>query len=83
MEQRWYKAWPTWCPKTLEVEEPTSEYIRNWAELAPDRIALTFYGNDFMAQRLPRSQLPSKMLRYTSLSLRKILLLSPHIGGSP
>lgn len=46
MERRWHKVWPMWVPKTLEVEKPTSEYIRDWALLTPDRIALTFYGRD-------------------------------------
>jgi acyl-CoA synthetase (AMP-forming)/AMP-acid ligase II len=46
MEYRWHKVWPMWVPKTFEVEKPTSEYIRDWGELTPDGIALTFYGLD-------------------------------------
>ena len=46
MERRWYKVWPTWAPKTLEPEKPACEYIRDWAELRPDAIALSFYGRD-------------------------------------
>jgi long-chain acyl-CoA synthetase len=46
MERRWYKVWPTWAPKTLEPEKPVCEYIRDWAELRPDAIALSFYGRD-------------------------------------
>jgi long-chain acyl-CoA synthetase len=41
-----------WVPKTLEVEKPTSEYIRDWAELTPDRIALSFYGRDMSYREL-------------------------------
>jgi acyl-CoA synthetase (AMP-forming)/AMP-acid ligase II len=52
MERRWHKVWPMWVPKTLEVERPTSEYIRDWAELTPDRIALTFYGRDMTYREL-------------------------------
>lgn len=52
MERRWYKVWPMWVPKTLEVEKPTSEYIREWAELTPDRIALSFYGRDVSYREL-------------------------------
>jgi acyl-CoA synthetase (AMP-forming)/AMP-acid ligase II len=46
MEHRWYKVWPVWAPKTLEVEKPVSEYFRDWAKFTPDRIALSFYGRD-------------------------------------
>lgn len=46
MERRWYKVWPTWVPKTLEPEKPVCEYIRNWAEIRPDAVALSFYGRD-------------------------------------
>jgi acyl-CoA synthetase (AMP-forming)/AMP-acid ligase II len=52
MERRWHKVWPMWVPKTLEVEKPTSEYIRDWAELTPDRIALSFYGRDMSYREL-------------------------------
>jgi long-chain acyl-CoA synthetase len=46
MGRRWYNVWPIWVPKSLEVEKPVSEYIREWARLTPDRIALSFYGRD-------------------------------------
>lgn len=46
MNPRWYKEWPMWAPKTIEVEKPASEYMRTWAELLPNGIALCFYGND-------------------------------------
>jgi long-chain acyl-CoA synthetase len=52
MEYRWHKVWPMWVPKTFEVEKPTSEYIRDWGELTPDRIALTFYGLDVTYREL-------------------------------
>ena len=45
-EKRWYKVWPTWVPKTLDPEKPVSEYIREWAKLTPDSVALSFYGRD-------------------------------------
>ena len=45
-DHRWYKVWPAWAPKTIEVEKPTSEYMRDWAKFTPDRIALSFYGRD-------------------------------------
>ncbi len=46
MEHRWYKAWPVWVPKTIEIDRPASEYIRHWAKFTPDKIALTFYGRN-------------------------------------
>lgn len=46
MEKRWYGVWPSWVPKTLEPEKPVSEYIREWAELRPEVVALRFYGRD-------------------------------------
>lgn len=44
MERRWYKVWPMWVPKSLEVDKPASEYIREWATVTPERIAVSFYG---------------------------------------
>lgn len=52
MERRWYKVWPIWVPKSLEVERPISEYIREWAKLTPNRIALSFYGRDISYKEL-------------------------------
>ena len=46
MDSRWYKVWPTWGPKSLDIDRPVSEYIRVWAKLTPNRIALSFYGRD-------------------------------------
>jgi acyl-CoA synthetase (AMP-forming)/AMP-acid ligase II len=46
MERRWHKVWPVWVPKTFTVEKPVCEFIREWATLTPDRIALSFYGRD-------------------------------------
>ena len=46
MEKRAHSVWPPLVPKVLEIEKPVSEYIRDWAEFAPDRIALRFYGRD-------------------------------------
>ncbi len=54
MERRWCKLWPIWVPKTFSVEKPTSEYIREWAELTPGKIALSFYGRDITYNELNR-----------------------------
>lgn len=53
MEHRWFKFWPAWAPRTLEVGNmPTSEYIRDWARITPGRIALTFFGRDIAYEEL-------------------------------
>ena len=49
MEHRWYKIWPIWVPKDLEFSTPVSEYIREWAAIRPDSIAISFYGFDIAA----------------------------------
>jgi long-chain acyl-CoA synthetase len=46
MDKRWYKVWPIWAPKTIEPDKPVCEYVREWAKLRPDAIALRFYGKD-------------------------------------
>ena len=46
MERRWHKVWPVWAPKRLDVQKPVSEYVREWAKYAPNRIAISFYGRD-------------------------------------
>jgi acyl-CoA synthetase (AMP-forming)/AMP-acid ligase II len=55
MERRWHKVWPVWVPKTFTVEKPTSEYMREWATIAPDKIALNFYGRDITYNELNRA----------------------------
>jgi long-chain acyl-CoA synthetase len=52
MERRWVKAWPPWVPKVIEPEKPTSETIRDWASLRPERTALSFYGRDISYREL-------------------------------
>jgi long-chain acyl-CoA synthetase len=52
VEPRWYKVWPVWAPKELDVEKPPSEYLREWADYTPDRIALSFYGKDITYSEL-------------------------------
>jgi acyl-CoA synthetase (AMP-forming)/AMP-acid ligase II len=54
MEKRWYKVWPPWIPKALDVEKPISEYLREWAQMTPGRIALSFYGRDITYQELDK-----------------------------
>jgi len=52
MEKRWYKVWPPWLPKTFEVEKPLSEYLRDWAVMTPENVALSFYGKDLTYKEL-------------------------------
>jgi len=46
MERRWQNVWPVWVPETFSVRKPACEYVRQWASLNPDKIALRFYGRD-------------------------------------
>ena len=46
MSPRWDKVWPLWAPRTIEIEKPASEYVRDWSRWTPERIALSFYGRD-------------------------------------
>lgn len=52
MKRRRVKVWSPWVPKVVEPEKPTSETIRDWASLRPERIALSFYGRDVIYQEL-------------------------------
>lgn len=54
MERRWDKVWPLWVPKTFTVKKPTSEYLREWATLTPEKTALSFYGQDIVYAELNR-----------------------------
>jgi acyl-CoA synthetase (AMP-forming)/AMP-acid ligase II len=54
MERRSYKAWPTWVPRSFDVDRPTSEYIRQWATIRPEGIAIRYYGLDITYGNLDR-----------------------------
>ncbi len=49
-----YKQWPMWIPKKVEVDRPVSEYIREWADFTPNKIAISFYGLDITYAELNR-----------------------------
>lgn len=55
MEKRWYKVWPPWLPKSFEVEKPVSEYVKDWATMTPEKVALSFYGRDITYKELDES----------------------------
>ena len=46
MKERRYRFWPPFVPRHFQVEKPVTEYIRDWADMDPDRTALRFYGRD-------------------------------------
>lgn len=52
MEKRWYKVWPPWVPKNFEGEKPVSEYIRDWARMTPEKVAISYYGRDITYKEL-------------------------------
>lgn len=47
--------WPPLIPKTLDVEKPIFEYIRDWAVMTPNSIALRFYGTDLTYGELEKA----------------------------
>jgi len=55
MEKGSKKVWPPFLPRFFEIEKPVSETIRDWAEFAPDRIALSYYGRDLSYRELNES----------------------------
>ena len=46
MEKTGFEIWPPFVPRVIEVKKPIFEYFRDWATLAPEKIALRFYGKD-------------------------------------
>lgn len=52
MEKRWYKVWPNWLPKSFEVDSPLSKYLKDWATMTPERVALSFYSRDITYKEL-------------------------------
>ncbi len=55
MKTRSYASWPILVPKTLDIEKPLSEYIRDWSEMTPEKIAVRFYGKDLTFRELNES----------------------------
>lgn len=54
MEKRWYKVWPEGVPRTIQVDKPFTEYIRDWAHKTPDAVAIDFYGREISYAELDR-----------------------------
>ncbi|MGV2872644.1 AMP-binding protein [Colwellia sp. E150_009] len=51
----WNKAWPLnipRLPKYPKGKKPLSDYLKQWAEEQPDKLALCFYGNDITYSEL-------------------------------
>lgn len=82
MEHRWLKAWPVWAPKTFDADRPTSEYVREWAELTPNRIALSFYGRDISYSEFNR-QIDRAAWGLLDLGLKKGDRVAVHMENCP
>ena len=52
MVKRWYKVWPHFVPKVVDVEKAACECIREWAGRRPSGIALSYYGRDMTYREL-------------------------------
>jgi len=55
MGKRWFKVWPNWVPKVIEIEKPVCEYVRDWASMTPEKVALSFYGRDITYRELDQT----------------------------
>lgn len=82
MDRRWYKAWPMWCPKSFDVEKPTSEYIREWAEMRPAGIAVSFYGRDITYGEL-NTMIDSAAWGLVGLGVKKGDRVAIHMDNCP
>lgn len=82
MEKRWYKVWPVWVPKHFEVEKPASEYIREWATYTPDKIALSFYGQDITYKEL-NSLIDKAAWGLVNLGIKKGDRVAIHMENCP
>ena len=82
MEYRWHKSWPVWVPKTFTVEKPTSEYIREWASLTPEKPALSFYGLDINYKKL-NSMIDASAWGLIHLGVKKGDRVAIHMENCP
>ncbi len=82
MKRRWHKVWPMWVPKHFDVEKPTSEYIRDWAMLTPERIAVSFYGRDITYKELDQ-MIDSLAWGLVGLGVRKGDRVAVHMENCP
>jgi acyl-CoA synthetase (AMP-forming)/AMP-acid ligase II len=82
MDRPWYKVWPMWVPKNVEVEKPTSEYIREWARYTPERIALSFYGRDITYRQLNR-MIDRAACGLSDLGVKKSDRVAVHMENCP
>jgi long-chain acyl-CoA synthetase len=51
----WHKAWPLNIPRLPEYpkgKKPLSEYLKEWAQEQPNKLALCFYGHDITYKEL-------------------------------
>jgi acyl-CoA synthetase (AMP-forming)/AMP-acid ligase II len=81
-ERRWHKVWPAWVPKTLDVEKPTSEYVRDWGRLRPDAIALSYYGRDISYGEL-NGLIDRTAWALVNLGVKTGDRVAIHMGNSP
>lgn len=51
-QRKWYRVWQSITPKIFEVDKPASEFIREWASMLPQEVALSFYGKDISYEEL-------------------------------
>ncbi len=82
MDRRWYKVWPVWVPKTLDVDKPISECIRDWAKYTPHAVALSYYGQDITYAAL-NEMIDRTAWALVSLGLKKGDRVAIHMENCP
>jgi acyl-CoA synthetase (AMP-forming)/AMP-acid ligase II len=82
MDRRRLNAWPMWAPRRFEVTKPTSEYIRDWAAMTPEKTALSFYGYDISYENLNR-MIDKAAWGIVGLGLRKGDRVAVHMQNCP
>ena len=82
MERRWSKVRPIWVPESFEVDKPTSEYIREWAIMRPEGIAIKFYGQDITYGAL-NSLIDRAAQGLVQLGVRKGDRVAVHMDNCP
>jgi hypothetical protein len=45
-DKLWFKFWPSYCPKTIEIPKiPLDTILRDAAKKYPDAVAVSYYDN--------------------------------------
>ncbi len=55
MEKKWFKSWPEGRPRSLDFpEKPLCQFLRDNARIAPNKVAINFYGREISFQEFDK-----------------------------